>query len=920
MPILAQDQLVNNRYQLVQRIGQGGFSVVWLARDTQKYNAQVAIKIFAPKQGLDQTNINQFKTEFDLTSSLRDSRLLKATDHFVLDDSPCLVFPYMPGGSLDKAIKDQRMPEAEVAKLLYQVCGGLNYLHSQKPRPVLHLDIKPENILIDYTGDYVLADFGISAQMRSTIMRSSGIKGETMTHKAPERITGGGATPKVDIFALGVTLFECCEGILDGSYLIGFNLAKGLLRLPEIDKGQYTKRMEELVQACLLPDPQQRPTAAKLESYARHRLEKGFWPPIEEFTTALRPVPTQAATAKPTPQPQRQAPFSTPMGSAPVAAKGSGRSTVDLNRNRPKPAPVPVAPAAKPVAKKAKKKKKKSGAGIWVGAVVAILAILGVGGYFGNKMIQFDDHMHEAKRHYRNEQLGMAMINIQEARGYFPDDEQAIRLEENIVDKAFNQFDDLKVTVGNFMSNRDYDPARQTMNDNYDLSLVIPDSFELFRREQVEFPILRDSGNIHYRNEEYLPAIEYFTNALSFKEDDDVRRQLDDAIRREKAIRLAEVNAKLIKACKSGDLNGVSIALSEEADPNAHEDNTPAILFAVKRGDVDIVRKLVDSGANCSDRTGYLQGDRGTFGSPAVVAAGYGKATVLRYLLEECNVPIDEQEYDPGTGGGGWTPLGTAAARGHLDIAQYLVSRGAYVNFSMHRGLTPLMEACSNNHYDVAQYLIEQGAGVNETNDSDNDAYDLTSDSNIKALLKRNGGGRFVFYDDFSQEGKFTVTSNTNYASLYRDGNLITTSKNESGGYNKDAYFPIDLEEDVEITTEVMQLAGGPGAAFGLYLFGGGNQKYYLLMDSDEEFAFNRYDGEHIRLKNWGSSSNLRSTRSYYNKIKLVISGNKLKIYFNDNYETSVNISPLYGRNFGFYVEEKASAKYNYLRIEGYKR
>jgi len=200
--VLQSQILLNNRYKLQERIGSGGFSVVWKALDTHKGDAQVAIKVFLPDKGMDTEGLSVFKDEYELTLSLNDGRLVKNTDFFIEDFSPCLVMPFMPNGSLySKITKHGPLSEDEIAKVLYQVAGALNYLHSQA-QPVLHLDIKPDNILIDYGGDYHLADFGISTRTRSSLLRASNQKGETLAYSAPERALNKKVGPYSDIFSL----------------------------------------------------------------------------------------------------------------------------------------------------------------------------------------------------------------------------------------------------------------------------------------------------------------------------------------------------------------------------------------------------------------------------------------------------------------------------------------------------------------------------------------------------------------------------------------------------------------------------------------------------------------------------------------------------------------------------------------------
>jgi len=166
---------LKDRYRLLSRIGSGGFSVAWKATYEKAGSMHVAIKIFMPDKGLDNSLIQMFRDDYTLLSHLDDKRLAKMTDYFVADESPCLVMPFMPGGSLyQKLQQENEPPEREIAHILYQVCGALNYLHAQE-NEMLHLEIKPENILVDYSAKYLLADFGNSLQRQGSLIVSMAI-------------------------------------------------------------------------------------------------------------------------------------------------------------------------------------------------------------------------------------------------------------------------------------------------------------------------------------------------------------------------------------------------------------------------------------------------------------------------------------------------------------------------------------------------------------------------------------------------------------------------------------------------------------------------------------------------------------------------------------------------------------------------
>ena len=143
---LHSQQIFATRYKLISKLGAGGYSEVWLAEDTRAADLQVALKIFAASSGLDSDGLKTFSNEYKLVFDLNHSHLLRPNYYDVFEDRPFLVMPYIPKGSCLKLCG--KMDEPELAKFLLQIGEALQYLHSQEP-PIIHQDIKPDNILID---------------------------------------------------------------------------------------------------------------------------------------------------------------------------------------------------------------------------------------------------------------------------------------------------------------------------------------------------------------------------------------------------------------------------------------------------------------------------------------------------------------------------------------------------------------------------------------------------------------------------------------------------------------------------------------------------------------------------------------------------------------------------------------------------
>lgn len=284
-----QDEIFGGRYKLIQNIGIGGFSEVWLAEDEMAENSRTALKIFAPESGLDDFGLDQFRKEYALTSQLTNAHLLKASHYDIYKDSPYLVMPYCEAGSLYKKLKAAgTLDEREVAKVLNHMADALDYLHSED---ILHRDIKPENILMDKRGNYLLADFGISSNLRNTMRKSTNKPSAmTLSYSPPEMFDKSpNYSAKSDIFSLGVLAYELCSGDTPWMGAGGVALLGGS-EIPEIPN-KYSDGLANLVEWCMMRNPMKRPTAAEVEKICKTFLDTGNWPAIEvpKITEEIKP-------------------------------------------------------------------------------------------------------------------------------------------------------------------------------------------------------------------------------------------------------------------------------------------------------------------------------------------------------------------------------------------------------------------------------------------------------------------------------------------------------------------------------------------------------------------------------------------------------------------------------------------------------
>lgn len=209
------DVLINQRYKILDLIGEGGIGKVYKAFDTSLERI-VAVK-FLRTENLPRNSetkmLKRFALEAHLLAKLSHPNIIKVTDYGHSETSPFLVMEYQPGGTLKELLKAHgRFSYQEAAKLLLPIVDALHYAHQNK---IIHRDIKPSNILITGLGTPMLTDFGIAKVLQqdnpSELTGTAAIIG-TPEYMAPEQSKGKEIDARADLYALGVVFYEVITG------------------------------------------------------------------------------------------------------------------------------------------------------------------------------------------------------------------------------------------------------------------------------------------------------------------------------------------------------------------------------------------------------------------------------------------------------------------------------------------------------------------------------------------------------------------------------------------------------------------------------------------------------------------------------------------------------------------------------------
>jgi serine/threonine-protein kinase len=197
-----------DRYEVKAELGRGGMATVYHAHDP-RFDREVAIKVM-PREFLhDPTFRARFEREAKAIASIQHPHILPVYDFGEHDGQPYIVMAHMPGGSLSGKLAAGGLPLDETSRIITQIASAIDEAHAAG---IIHRDLKPANILFDKRGNAYLSDFGIARLTEATAqLTGTGIVG-TPAYMAPEMAYEGGLSPLVDVYALGVTLYQMLAG------------------------------------------------------------------------------------------------------------------------------------------------------------------------------------------------------------------------------------------------------------------------------------------------------------------------------------------------------------------------------------------------------------------------------------------------------------------------------------------------------------------------------------------------------------------------------------------------------------------------------------------------------------------------------------------------------------------------------------
>lgn len=230
-------------YQLVEKIGEGGMAMVYKGVQGS-LGRQVAIKVLSRTLTDDPEVVELFNRESVIIARLNHPHIIHVIDRGIADGVPYFVMEFVEGTDLAKIIAGKKYDFGQKVDAIIQMCKALAYAHRNG---VIHLDIKPANILIDAEGNVKVADFGIAHLFGGETTEDTPVMG-TPSYMSPEQKTGASqVTMASDIYSLGVVMYELFTG---RKPVIGV--------LPSAIDPQIPRRLDEIIVGCLFNDPADR--------------------------------------------------------------------------------------------------------------------------------------------------------------------------------------------------------------------------------------------------------------------------------------------------------------------------------------------------------------------------------------------------------------------------------------------------------------------------------------------------------------------------------------------------------------------------------------------------------------------------------------------------------------------------------------
>ena len=289
--MLTNGTILNDRYEILSKVGSGGMSDVYKAK-CHKLNRYVAIKVLKSEFSEDRNFVSKFRAEAQAAAALSHPNIVNIYDVGEENGLYYIVMELVEGITLKKYIdKKGRIDVKEAVSIAIQVAQGIQTAHSHH---IIHRDIKPQNIIISREGKVKVTDFGIARASSSQTISSNAVG--SVYYISPEQARGSYSDERSDIYSLGITLYEMVTGMLpfegDNTVAVALQHIQNELPSPRDYTPDLPISVEKIIYKCTQKKPERRYAKA---SDVIADLKKSLITPDEDFVQLI-PVNPQAPT------------------------------------------------------------------------------------------------------------------------------------------------------------------------------------------------------------------------------------------------------------------------------------------------------------------------------------------------------------------------------------------------------------------------------------------------------------------------------------------------------------------------------------------------------------------------------------------------------------------------------------------------
>lgn len=262
--MITKGQKINDRYEIIKSIGEGGMANVYLGHDTI-LDRNVAIKILRGDLANDEKFVRRFQREALSASSLAHPNIVEMYDVGEDDGTYYIIMEYVEGKTLKQLLKKRgTLTLSEAIDIMSQLTDGMAHAHDSY---IIHRDLKPQNIMIKDDGQIKITDFGIAMALNSTQLTQTNSVMGSVHYLPPEQASGKGCTIKSDIYSMGIIFYELLSGSLPfrGDNAVEIALKHMREPLPSLreDNPSIPQSIENIIKKATAKNPKNRYDSAR---------------------------------------------------------------------------------------------------------------------------------------------------------------------------------------------------------------------------------------------------------------------------------------------------------------------------------------------------------------------------------------------------------------------------------------------------------------------------------------------------------------------------------------------------------------------------------------------------------------------------------------------------------------------------------